>query len=99
MQDNAPVHTSIGSKRYLHDLGVQVLPWPGQSEDLNPIENLWAYMKVQVAWMKFRNQDELFAALERVWNNIPLEYVQRLIDSMSTRCKLVRNRYGLHSKY
>ena len=99
MQDNAPVHTSVSNKKFLQDSGVNVLPWPGQSPDLNPIENLWAYRKHQVGGMHFSNTDELFSKLESVWNSNPLHYVRKLIDSMPVRCKMVRNRYGFHSKY
>ena len=60
-QDNAPVHTSVSNKKFLQVSGVKVLLWPGQSPDLNPIENLWSYMKHQVARKRFSNTpDELF---------------------------------------
>jgi transposase len=27
---------------------IQLIKWPGNSPDLNPIENVWAWMKVQL---------------------------------------------------
>ena len=67
MQDNAPIHTARINQDFLEANGVDVLPWPGQSPDLNPIENLWRYMKVRLQGKRFSNTNQLFQELETIW--------------------------------
>src|SRR5262249_55954312 len=43
--DNDPKHTANATKE---EHGIEVLNWPPNSPDLNPIENLWAWMKRKV---------------------------------------------------
>ena len=44
-QDNDPEHTNRKAKQWSHDNKVEVMEWPAQLPDLNPIGNLWARSK------------------------------------------------------
>lgn len=48
MQDSAPCHTSKLSMARLAFHKLNVLPWPSNSPDMNPIENVWAVLKQEV---------------------------------------------------
>ena len=39
-QDNALIHTSKVTKEFFKAYDISMLPWPAQSPDLNPIENI-----------------------------------------------------------
>jgi hypothetical protein len=48
MHDKVPSHRAKYVSKVLKSNDVEVLPWPGNSPDLNPIENVWNYVKRRV---------------------------------------------------
>ena len=44
MQDNATCHTSNKSLKWLKDNNINLITWPKNSSNLDPIENVWDYL-------------------------------------------------------
>jgi hypothetical protein len=99
-QDNAPCHTAKVVQKWFKTNKVNVLDWPGNSPDLNPIENLWRRLKIIVAKAKPSNKTALLESIVYAWNHVitPAE-LQKLVDSMTSRCKAVIKSKGYPTKY
>ena len=76
-----------------------VLDWPGNSPDLNPIENCWNLMKSKLKEYKFSNINQLREKLIQLWIEMPVEYFTNLAESMPRRLKLVIEKDGWMTKY
>jgi len=100
-QDNASVHTAHIVKAFFVESNLTVMKWPANSPDLNPIENLWSYLKTELGLYKEspKTMDDLWERVQEVWTKIPIDYIQKLYESMPRRMEeVVRNRGG-YTKY
>ena len=100
-QDNARPHTARVMAGFLERNHVDVLPWPAYSPDLSPIEHLWDQLGRRIARRDPRpgNRDQLVAALQEEWANIPQDNIRRLVRSMRRRCTACINARGGHTPY
>ena len=100
MQDGAPCHRSKLVTNFLKKKKVKVLDWPGNSPDLNPIENLWTVMKNKIAEKQLSSLPDLCRAIKEVWvKEISMEYCANLVNSMPQRLAAVIQNNGGHRKY
>lgn len=98
-QDNAPCHTSSVSRDFLRRTEINVLDWPAQSPDLNPIEHLWSVLKTNVAKHKTTSKAQLIEQIKKEWQNIDSTICKNLVDSMPKRVKAVIKAKGFCTKY
>ena len=70
-------------KWFAHNI-IDIMEWPAQSADLNPIENLWTDVKKVV---------------KESWERIPITRCQDLVDSMPRRCAAVIVNKGYSNKH
>ena len=85
----------------LERLGLEVMEWPAQSPDLNPIEPLWAHVKQCLARHPTypTSIHELWERLQEEWNKIEPSVCQNLIESMPRRVEVVLKAKGGYTKY
>ncbi len=69
--DNDPKHTAKATQEWLRNNSVNVLEWPSQSSDLNPIEHLWRDLKMAVHRRSPSNLTELERICKEEWQKIP----------------------------
>jgi transposase len=98
-EDNDPKHTSNLAKNWKSKKNIPKIPWPSNSPDLSPIENLWGIMKVKVAEHQPKTLKALVTMIRRTWNNFSIDLAQALIQSMKQRieaCRMAKGDYTLY---
>ena len=106
-QDNDPKHTSklmTGDKKkkthgWFKEKKINLMEWPAQSPDLNPIEHLWEELSRRLQGHKFKKEVDLMDAIGREWKKIPVDRIIKLVDSMPSRCRAVIKAKGFATKY
>jgi DDE superfamily endonuclease len=99
---NLPIHTAKLTRNWMKLQGLELLQWPAQSPDLNPIENIWKILKGNIRhryplpWTR----EELKAALVEEWNKLDAAVFTNITNSMSTRItEVIANKGYAYSYY
>ncbi|GBN02499.1 hypothetical protein AVEN_185898-1 [Araneus ventricosus] len=102
-QDNATCHVSKIVRAWFegHDEEFQLLPWPPNSPDFNPCENLWEHLDRHIRQKDPppRNLHELRDALLFSWSQMSVATFQAHIESMTSRLTAVLAARGGYSGY
>ncbi|CAJ0963969.1 unnamed protein product [Ranitomeya imitator] len=89
--DNDPKHTAKATQEFMSAKKWNILQWPSQSPDLNPIEHAFHLLKSRLKTERPTNKQDLKAAAVKAWQSIKKEETQRLVMSMGSRLKASKN--------
>ena len=98
-QNNDPKHIAKSVKIWFNAKKINVLEWPAQSPELNPIENLREEVDRNINRSAATNLDRLWIEIKAAWDAVTPERCQKLISSMGFRCQAVIDSKGYPTKY
>ncbi|HRP37251.1 MAG TPA: IS630 family transposase [Candidatus Dojkabacteria bacterium] len=94
MHDNAKVHQANIIRNWLAEKEIRAIVHPGYSPDLNPIEKVWGIIKQKLYREAYDDIEALIGAVERAWEEIDMDLINRLIDNHIHTLGLVYNLEG-----
>lgn len=72
------------------------MTWPTLSPDMNPIKTLLTLQR-ELNWIHPRPTTA--AELQQAWANVPMAYINRLMNFMHHRCQAFIDANGGHTPY
>ena len=92
-------NTAKATQAFIKAKKWNVLQWPSQSPDLNPIEHAFNLLKTRLKAERPTNKQELKTAAVKAWQSIKKEETQRLVMSMGSKLQAVIASKGFATKY
>ena len=85
---------------FLEKQEITTIKWPGNSPDLDPIENLWHIMKWKLEEEEVRSVPQMIEKIKDIWcTEITPQYCSKLATSMPERLMAVLAANGGPTKY
>ena len=96
MMDNAPCHRAVGTQLALSEARIELLSWPANSPDLNPIENVWNDMKRRISERRPRptTRESMKDAILEEWDHFDEKQLESYVESLPRRIEMVINSGG-----
>ena len=83
MKDKAPWRWSKSSLRYITERGANLSDWPGNSADLNPIEEVWNIMKKKSGKLQNNKKKNNFII---TFVTFDMVFIEKLLRNCMMKC-------------
>jgi DDE superfamily endonuclease len=93
------IHKCELANKFFEENDIELLEWPSQSPDINVIEHLWAYIKKEYAKSPAKNKKEIFEKIKKIWSEVPVDFITKLISSIYNRLEAVIRQKGGPTNY
>ena len=102
--DNDPKHRALVTQNFLKSekvisllnlsnlsplLGTTVVNWPSRSPDVNPIENVWALLKADVAQKNPKSVEALISTIYDSWKKLDKNSIMNIFNSIYDRVDML----------
>lgn len=74
---------------------IPLLGWPGNSPNLNPIENAWNYVKDNLTPAMLTSLPALQQGLVKMWGELDMDFLSNYSSSMPRRLQVIRKKGGI----
>ena len=101
VDDNARPHRANVVQEYLDEQQITRLDWPPYSPDMNVIEHMWDEIgrRLEELYPRPQNLHQLGQVIRNLWQQVPMERVRTLIDSMPRRVRALADARGGNTRY
>ena len=90
---------SKSSRTFLECKGISVLEWPGNSPDINPIENVWNIIKKVIGNQFPCKREEMWDRVCDAWYSVATSVLEELYNSMPRKIADLYKTKGHATKY
>jgi hypothetical protein len=100
-QDNATSHKAKQTQNWFKAHGIKLLFHPANSPDLNAIKHVWHELKCRLCNLPHHptNVEQLKEVMQRIWDEIDIEDIDKCIDRMPQVVEALRKAKGGHTKF
>ena len=104
IQDGDPSQNSRNANNNMYKVGAKKLNMPARSPDMKPIKNVLNYVRTKLHEslsrnITFENFEEYSARVKKTLPSVPVEYINKTIESMNNRLSMVVKTGGKRIKY
>jgi hypothetical protein len=81
IQDNAGAHEKAVNDGYFMDMPCELLRWPSDSPDLNPIEHIWEWIRRQISSRYgYLKANQVRGVWLEMWKELPISVINKAMD-------------------
>ena len=105
LQDGDPSQNSRKAKNAMYKMGAKKFSIPARSPELSPIENVFNCVRTKLHEeslnrnITFENFEECSTRVKKTLVSVPVEYINKTIESMDNRLSTVLKKGGKRIKY
>ena len=94
MCDNDPKYTAGTVTKFISSTFMDSLKWPSYSPDINPMDDIWAWLKRRVSQDMPSDVCKLKGSIRKHWRELTCEMIIPYVNDMERRFREIKEKQG-----